>query len=99
MLSKLQNIRCLLTEPNATNIRNASEGLQELVPYFEALATRLATQRELAPEGADPLIRLRAQLSAIAALSQKASEYFNCLGRLKATNFGAYGRSGVLKSL
>lgn len=84
MLSKLRNIRRLLISPTPGNIRIASAELETLAPSVAELFGL--------PPGS--LADIRLELSAIAALSQKALDYFNRLGQLRASQSGAYGRNG-----
>jgi hypothetical protein len=99
MLTELQSIRRLLDEPNTANIRAANEGLQTLALSIETLSGRLFAQHGTVKDNADFLMRLRAELSSICALLQNASTYFNQLGLLHASQFGAYERTGEFRSL
>jgi hypothetical protein len=99
MLNRLQNIRRLLISPSPGNIRIANAELQALALPFKELAKLLSTPQESAPVALSSLAGMRLELSAIAALSLKASDYFNRLGQLRASNFGAYGRTGAWRSL
>ena len=99
MLTELQGIRRLLDAPNTANIRAANEGLQTLALSIETLSGRLFAQNGTVQDNADFLTRLRAELSSICALLQNASAYFNRLGILRASQFGAYERTGEFRSL
>jgi hypothetical protein len=99
MLTELQSIRRLLGSPNAANIRAASESLQTLARSNETLSARLFAQHGTVQDKADFLMRLRAELSSICALLQNASVYFKQLGLLRASQFGAYERTGEFRSL
>jgi hypothetical protein len=99
MLTELQSIRRLLDVPNTANIRAANEGLQTLALSIETLSGRLFTQQGTVNDNADFLMRVRAELSSICTLLQNASTYFNGLGLLRASQFGAYERTGKFRSL
>lgn len=94
MLSKLQNIRRLLISPSPGNIRIANAELEILAPSFAELLGLLPAQRDSVSAALASLAGMRSELSAIAALSQKALDYFNGLGQLRASQSGAYGRNG-----
>jgi hypothetical protein len=98
MLNKLQNIRRLLTSPNPGNISAANAGLETLALSFEELSGNSSAQLESAPDVLVFLAGMRSELSTIAMLSLKASDYFNRLVQLRASKFGAYGRTGARRS-
>lgn len=99
MLTELQSIRRLLDAPCTANIRAANEGLQTLALSMEGLSGRLLAQHGTVEDKVALVIRLRAELSSICALLQNASAYFNRLGLLRASQFGAYERTGGFRSL
>jgi hypothetical protein len=99
MLNELQNIRRLLTIPIPGNIRFANSELEKLAPSIYEICELLSVQQKATPAVLKSLGGLRSELSAIAALSQKATDYFNRLGLLRAAGFGAYERTGALRSL
>jgi len=94
MLDKLQNIRRLLISPSPGNIRTANAELETLAPTFAEFFGRLPARRESVPAVLESFTHMRSELSAIATLSQKASDYFNRLSHLRASKSGAYGRNG-----
>jgi hypothetical protein len=77
----------------------ANAELHALALPLEDLARLLSAPQESAPVALSSLAGMRVELSAISALSQKASCYFNRLGQLRASKFGAYGRTGAWRSL
>jgi hypothetical protein len=93
MLSKLRNIRRLLISPTPGNICVARAELETLAPSFGKLLA-LLPKRESVPAALASLAGMRSELLAIATLSQRASDYFNRLGQLRASQSGAYGRNG-----
>jgi hypothetical protein len=97
MLSKLQSIRRLLISPTPGNIHVANAELETLAPAVAGLLGLLPAQRESVPAMLVSLAGIRSELSAIATLSQKALDYFNRLGQLRASKSGAYGRNGEWK--
>jgi hypothetical protein len=99
VLTKLKNIRRLLTDPTAANIRAANTELLELIPSVEAFSGRISVQQETTPDLAEFVARVRSELVAVASLSQNASDYFNRLALLSAAKFGAYERTGTFRTL
>jgi hypothetical protein len=97
MLSRLQSIRRLLISPTPGNIHIANAELEALGPSVAELFGLLPAQRESLPAVLVSLAGIRSELSAIATLSQKALDYFNRLGQLRASKSGAYGRNGEWK--
>ena len=99
MLTKLKNIRRLLTDPTAANIRAANAELLELAPCVDAFSVRASAQREASPDLNEFIAQVRSELCAVATLSQNASGYFNRLLLLDASKFGAYERTGAFRTL
>jgi hypothetical protein len=99
MLDALRNVRRLLTSPDSGNIQNASTELGDISVRLAEFSDMLSAQREMTAFDATYLQMLRSELSAIRVLSQTASDYFNRLGSLRVAGFGAYERTGVLRSL
>jgi hypothetical protein len=77
----------------------ANAELRALALPLEELARLLSAPQESAPVALSFLDDMRLELSAIASLSQKAADYFSRLGQLRASKFGAYGRTGAWRSL
>jgi hypothetical protein len=99
MLNELQDIRRLLTDPNPANISAAKAGLERLACALDELSRLAPCEPAAAPAAVHSLTSVRAELSAIATLSQNALDYFYRLGLLHAARFGAYERSGAFRTL
>jgi len=99
MLTTLQKIRSLLSKPETENIRLANQHLLEVAQSLDDLSGKSSTGKKLSPQVLESLLQWRAELSAIATLSQTAANYFSRLSEARAADFGAYERTGTVKTL
>ena len=85
--------------PVRRNLHKADIELGTLMPALDELSQVLSAQRDAAPFVLTSLSELRAELLTIRALSLAATDYFSRLGRRCDSRFGAYERTGALRSL
>jgi hypothetical protein len=99
MLTTLQKIRSLLTSPETEDIRLANQHLLEVAQCLDNLSEQSSTGKKLSPQVLESLLQWRAELSAIATLSRSAANCFRRLSEARAADFGAYERTGTVKTL
>jgi hypothetical protein len=95
-VQEIREIRRLLADPTPENYERVTGKLENIVVLLERL-----TQHADGPDGKQRalLSGLPAEMAMIRRLMETPLRFYQCLQALRAAHFGAYERSGTIRSL